>query len=199
MRPGERPGRPSTLPANRQNLYNRPGNENRLASRPGQPGAELLPAVLVRGGRASCHPAGKPGQAARPKAETGRPRRPSPGPPPSPKSGRLEARTMSWPTKTAMSTNETIRATISSARGTNGRNPGGELRGPARSRDPAQQPQRPAAAPRPTPAARPAAATRPSFDSGQLNRDFAARQRGEAAHPELPAGQCGLPAQRRWW
>jgi PAS domain-containing protein len=39
---------------------------------------------------------------------------------PSPKCGRREVRTTSWPTKTAMPTNVTIRATISSARGTSG-------------------------------------------------------------------------------
>ena len=48
-RPGGGPGRPATLPANRQNLYNRPGNENRLAARPGQP--STLPVSGIAPGR----------------------------------------------------------------------------------------------------------------------------------------------------
>ena len=119
--PGGRP----PCPPNRRNLYNRPGNENRLASRPGQPGTRpgggVLPAVLVSGRKRPGARPGRPGQAARPKAET----RPAQAARPAqPKVRPAGGRTTSWPTETAMSINATTRATGSSARGTSGPNPG---------------------------------------------------------------------------
>ena len=74
-KPGGRPGQPSTLPANKTNLYNRPGNEQSLASRPGRPAAMPVSGVVPGrpgqgpGERPGTKPA-KPGQAARPKVET---------------------------------------------------------------------------------------------------------------------------------
>ena len=79
--PGGRPGppgvRPAPLPAPRPNLYNRPGNQNLLASRPGKPAT--LPAARPAG------PVGRPvrpGQAtgpARNPARSGSQTRPAPG------------------------------------------------------------------------------------------------------------------------
>jgi len=179
VRPGERPGRPSTLPANRQNLYNRPGNENRLASRPGQP------ATRPAGGVA----AGKPGQAARPKAET----RPTQAAKPvQPKAGTRPAQAKPQ-VRSAGGQNNVLadktgnvykrdnQGNWQQRQGNQWSKPGGER--PA-TRPAAQPAARPTARPEATrPAARPEAsrsAARPSMDTGQLNRDFQARQRGEA-------------------
>jgi hypothetical protein len=174
-RPGERPGRPSTLPANRQNFYNRPGNENRLASRPSQPATR--PAAGVAGG--------KPGQAARPKAQTrptqaARPSQPKVRPTGgqnnvlADKNGNVYRRDNQGNYQQRQG-GQWKPATTPSTRPAASTRPAQRPQAGAR---PAPQPQRPAAA-RPTPATRPAAASRPAFNSSQLNRDFAARQRGE--------------------
>jgi len=168
LKPGDRPGRPSTLPANRQNLYNRPGNENRLASRPGQPATR--PAGGVAGG--------KPGQAARPKAETRPAQAARPAQP--------KVRPAGGQNNVLADRNGNVykrdnQGNYQQRQGNQWSKPGAERPAtrPAASTRPSPRPERPAASPRPTPSARPAAAPRPSFDSGQLNRDFAARQRGE--------------------
>jgi len=165
VRPGDRPGRPSTLPSQRSNLYNRPGNENRLASRPGQPGA-------------------RPADAARPKAET----RPAKAvkPRPAAQPTKPKVRPAGGPNNVVADRGGNVykrdnQGNWQQRQGNQWSRPGGERPAsrPAASSRPSPRAERPAAAPRPTPATRPAAAPRPSFDSGQLNRDFAARQRGE--------------------
>jgi hypothetical protein len=168
VRPGERPGRPSTLPAN---LYNRPGNENRLASRPGQPGTRPGEGVAGR----------KPGQAARPKAETRPAQAAKPRPATQPK-----VRPAGGPNNVLADRSGNVykrdnQGNWQQRQGNQWSRPGGERPAarPAPSARPSPGFERPAPAARPTPAARPAAAPRPSFDRGQLNRDFAARQRGE--------------------
>jgi hypothetical protein len=180
---GERPGRPSTLPSERRNLYNRPGNENRLASRPGKPGTR--PGEGIGSGRPGQGPGerpgarpGGPGQAARPKAET----RPAQAARPS----QPKARPAGGQNNVLADRNGNVyrrdnQGNFQQRQGNQWSKPGGD-RAAARSTPsarPSTMPQRPSAAARPTPAARPSAASRPSFDSGQLNRDFAARQRGQ--------------------
>jgi hypothetical protein len=182
VRPGERPGRPSTLPAERRNLYNRPGNENRLATRPGQPstrpGAGVAPGRPGQGAgeRPAARPE-RPAQAARPKAETrpaqaARPAQPQVRPTGgrnnvlADRNGNVYRRDPqgNWQPRQGNQWSRPETANLPATR-------------PAPSPRPAQRPQaaaRPAQQPQ-----RPAATARPSFDSGQLNRDFAARQRGE--------------------
>jgi hypothetical protein len=58
-RPGQRP-RPTPYAGNRPNIYNRPGNQHLLASRPGRPAT--LPAAGVRPERPAARPGTRPGQ-----------------------------------------------------------------------------------------------------------------------------------------
>ena len=159
---GERPGRPSTLPAERRNLYNRPGNENRLASRPGE--------------RPATRPE-RPSQAARPKAET----RPA-----------QAARPAQPKVRPAGGRNNVLADRSGNVykrdpQGNWQQRQGGQWSRPEAANRPAARPgagsrpvQRPQAAARPMQQPqRPTAAARPSFDSGAMNRDFAARQRGQ--------------------
>jgi len=174
-RPGERPGRPSTLPANRPNLYNRPGNENRLASRPGQPGTRPgQPGARPGGGAAG----GKPGQAGRPKPET----RPAQGARPRP----AQPQVRPGGGKNNVLADRHGNVYRRDNQGNWQQRQGGQWKPatsagtrPRASTRPASQPGRPTGAYRPTPTSRPSAATRPSFDRNQMNRDFAARQRGQ--------------------
>jgi hypothetical protein len=175
VRPGERPGRPSTLPANRQNLYNRPGNENRLASRPGQPGSR--PGSGVAAGRPGQGPGERPGarpggpaQAARPKAAT-RPAQPKVRP--------AGGQNNVLADKNGNVYKRDNKGNYQQRQGNQWSKPGGG--GPSRPAAATRPAQRPQAAARPAQQPqRPAAAPRSSFDAGQMNRDFAARQRGEA-------------------
>lgn len=179
-KPGGRPGQPTTLPANRANLYNRPGNENRLASRPGQPSTRPASGIVPSrpgqgpGERPSTQPA-KPGQAARPKAET----RPAQGAKPA----QPRVKPAGGPNNVLADKNGNVYK----------RDNQGRMK-------PATKPaSRAAAASRPAP--------RPSVDTGHLNRDYAARQRGEvrtqnfarasaAPRPSYsrPAGGAARPA-----
>ena len=191
-KPGGRPGQPSTLPANRQNLYNRPGNENRLASRPGQPASGVVPAPGQGRERPGAQPA-RPGQAAGPKAEA-RPAQAA-------KPAQPKVKPAGGPNNVLADKNGNVYK----------RDNQGNMRPAAK---PATRPtasSRPAAASRPTP--------RPSVDNRQLNRDYAARQRGEvrtqnfarasAPRPSAPrpspsisrpsGGGGGGGARRRWW
>ena len=173
-RPGERPGRPSTLPAERRNLYNRPGNENRLASRP---------ATLPAGG------AGRPGGP----AKQG-PGGPLAGKPATLPAGRPAAKPVQ-PKVLPAGGRDNVLADK------NGNVYKRSNQGNWQERQGNQWAKPGAAAPRPGPApARPA--TRPSPDIGQLNRGFAARQRGDTrvqnfqrANPApRPSGGGGRPA-----
>ena len=177
VRPGERPGRPSTLPAERRNLYNRPGNENRLASRP-----TTLPAGLAGrpGGPATPRPggpqAGKPATlpATRPAAKPVQPKvRPAGGRDNvlADKDGNVYRRDQS--------------GNWQSRQGNQWSKPGAAL---------------PAGKAAARPATRPVAA-RPSPNTGQLNREFAARQRGEMRSQNFqrsqsvsPGGKGGRPS-----
>jgi hypothetical protein len=168
-KPGGRPGQPSTLPANKANLYNRPGNENRLAARPGQP--STLPASGVVPGRPGQGPGvrpgtqpARPGQAAGPKPET----RPAQAPKPS-------------------------QPKVKPAGGKN--NVLADKNGNVYKRDnqgnmkPAVKPAARPAASRPTP--------RPSVDTRQLNRDYAARQRGEVRTQNFARASSSRPSVSR--
>lgn len=176
-------GRPIIHPvvSPHNNLYNRPGNENRLASRTGQPGTR--PGGGVAPGRPGQGPGerpgvrpGGPGQAGGPKAATRpaqatRPTQPQVRPAGgqnnvlADKNGNVYKRDNHGNYQQRQG-GQWKPATTSAAR-------------PTPSTRPAPQPQRPAASPRPTPTTRPTTAPQPSFNSSQLNRDFAARQRGD--------------------
>lgn len=173
-RPDGRPiHHPVVSPHN--NLYNRPGNENRLASRPGQPGAR--PGSGVGPGRPGQGPGERPAaQAGGPKAAT--------KPAQAARPGQSQVRPAGGPNNVLADKNGNVYKR--DHQGNYQQRQGGQWKPattpaarPTPSTRPTPQPQRPTAAPRPTPSTRPAAASRPSFDSGQLNRDFDARQRGE--------------------
>jgi hypothetical protein len=174
VRPGERPGRPSTLPAERRNLYNRPGNENRLASRP----------TTLPGG-----PGGRPGGSATP-----RPGGPQAGKPATLPAARPAAKPAQPKVRPAGGRDNVLADK-------NGNVYKRDNQGNWQSRQ-GNQWSKPGAAALPAgkAAARPAA--RPSPDTGQLNRDFAARQRGETrtqnfqrANPApRPSGGGGRPS-----
>jgi len=176
--PGWRPdGRPIVHPVvspqNRPNLYNRPGNQANLVSRPQRP--ETRPASQVR----PAAPPQRQGQAVKAGA---RPEKPG-----------TAARPAQPKVRPAGGQNNVLADRNGNVykrdnQGNWQQRQGNQWSGagaarpetrPATSPQPSPRPERPAATTRPTPAARPAAAPRPSFDSGQLNRDFAARQRGE--------------------
>lgn len=175
VKPGERPGRPTTLPAERRNLYNRPGNENRLASRPGQPATR--PEGGVAGERPGARP-GRPAQAARPKPETRPPQAAKPRPATQPK-----VRPAGGPNNVLADRNGNVYRR--SPQGNWQQRQAGQWK-PART--PAT---RPAAVSRQTPVARPVATPRPGFQAGQLNRDFAARQRGDVRAQNFQRASAG--------
>jgi hypothetical protein len=187
-RPDGRPiYHPVVSPHNRPNLYNRPGNENRLASRGGQPGAR--PGAGVAPGRPGERPGERPGarpdkpaQAARPKAET----RPSQAARPAqPKVRPAGGQNNVLADKSGNVYKRDNQGNWQQRQGNQWSKPGAT--GPA---------ARPTASARPsTPGARPAAAPRPGFDSGQLNRDFAARQRGDTRSQNFQkAGTASRPS-----
>jgi hypothetical protein len=167
-KPGEgpgRPGRPSQLPAN---IYNRPGNENRLASRPGRPAQR--PVSGVRPGR--------PGA---------RPERPVAQPRPETRPVKPQARPAGG--KNNVFADRSGNVYRRGSQGNWQQRQGGQWK-------PAATPgTRPGAVSRPTPRPRPGAAPRPSFQSGQMNREFAARQRGQVRTQNFQRAQSS-PAFR---
>jgi len=162
-RPGVRPGRPSQLPAHRPNLYNRPGNENRLASRPGKPATR--PAAAVRPER--------PGKATKPAARPER--RPSQVAKARPQQRPAQTRVRPAGGKNNVFADRGGNVYRRDTKGNWQSRQGNQWVKPGASTRPAQRPT--ARAQKPTPAQRPAA--RPSFDSNRMNRDFQARQRGQ--------------------
>ncbi|MCX5891812.1 MAG: hypothetical protein NTW80_02380, partial [Deltaproteobacteria bacterium] len=175
-RPDGRPiVHPVTGPANRPNLYNRPGNRANLAP----PRPATRPATQARPGQA------RPGQTRPGQAVQARP----------------------TPAKAARPGQNNVYA------GKNGnvyrQTPQGwqERQGNNWSKPAAAAATRPAAAARPTPAARPPVditrrpqapsrpATQSGFNAGQLNRESAARQRGETRTQNFQRAQSA-PAYR---
>jgi hypothetical protein len=188
--PDRRPdhGRPIHHPvvSPHNNLYNRPGNENRLASRPGQPGARPGSGVGPSrpGQGAGERPAARPGgpsQAGGPKAATRPAQAAKPRPATQPKVRPAGGQNNVLADRSGIVYKRDNQGNYQQRQGNQWSKPGGQSPAtrPAASTRPATQPGRPTAAARPSPATRPTAASRPSFNSGQMNRDFAARQRGE--------------------
>jgi hypothetical protein len=164
--PGERPGigtaRPGQLP-NRPNLYNRPGNQELLASRPGRPGT--LPAAGIKPGTPGARPGtrpGGPGQATRPATRPAQPQvRPAGG-------------------KNNVLADKSGNVYRRDPKGDFQVRQGKQWTQPAAAVRPATRPTTPTARPA-APATRPTtpAATRPSPDTSRLNRDYQARQTGQ--------------------
>ena len=200
-RPDGRPiVHPVVSPANRANLYNRPGNENRLASLPGKPATR--PVSGVAGER----PGAKPERpAARPERPAAKPDRPGQAAKPQPATRPAQAKPQVRPAggqnnvladKNGNVYKRDNQGNWQQRQGNQWSKPGAER--PA-TRPAAQPAARPTARPEATrPAARPEAsrpAARPSMDTGQLNRDFQARQRGEARTQNFQrASAASLPA-----
>jgi hypothetical protein len=165
---------PVVSPANRPNLYNRPGNENRLASRPGRPGDR----PGVRPDRPGPG-VDRPGQAARPRPET---------------------RPVSHQVRPAGGKNNVFADKSGNVyrrdnQGNWQQRQGNQWSKPAAAARPAAQPSRPSGqVSRPggfQPSQRPAditqrssrpsqpSAARPSYDANRMNREFQARQQGQ--------------------
>jgi hypothetical protein len=161
-KPGEGPGRATTLPANRQNLYNRPGNENRLASKPA-----TRPAA---GERPAARPEQRPGQVGQAKPGAGKPGQVKPAQPAARPTGG----------QNNVLADKSGNVYKRDNQGNWQQRQGNQWTKPQAARPSTPQPStRPTDITQRTPrSAMPAA--RPSYDSGQLNRDYAARQRGEA-------------------
>jgi hypothetical protein len=180
-RPGPRPPRPNgrpivhpvVSPHNRPNLYNRPGNQNLLASRPGQPATRPVSA------------AGRPGQGPgeRPAARPGQPGQAG-GPRPAAKPAQPKVRPAGGQNNVLADKHGQVykrdnQGNWQQRQGNQWSKPGGDR--PATRPAAGARPSPPAdITRRPQPSAAPRPAARPGADSGQLNRDFAARQRGEA-------------------
>jgi len=156
-RPGLKPGRPSHLPA-RNNIYNRPRNQDRLASRPGRPTTRPAAAVRPeRPGKATkpaARPESRPAQAAKVRPQ----QRPAGG-------------------KNNVFADRSGNVYRRDAKG-NWQQRQGNAWKPSAAARPATRPSRPSGVSRPTP--RPTQpAARPSFDANRMNRNFQARQRGQ--------------------
>ncbi len=176
---------PVTGPGNRPNLYNRPGNQANLApQRPGtRPAAQVQPARTGPGAQArpgQVKPGQtRPGQGAQARPTPAKTARPGQNNVLADKNGNVYRKTsQGWQERQGNNWSKPAAAT------------------------------RPAAAARPTPAARPAAditrrpqaapsrpATQPSFNAGQLNREYSARQRGETRTQNFQRAQSA-PAYR---
>jgi len=163
-RPGLKPGRPSQLPA-RNNIYNRPRNQDRLASRPSRP--TTRPAAAVRPGSPSAKPS-RPSQAVKPRPGT-RPAQPTVRPAGgknnvfADKKGNVYRRDAkgNWQQRQGNRWSSTKAASRPATR-------------PSQATRPSTRPyQRPSGVTRPTPT------TRPSFDASRMNRQYQARQRGQ--------------------
>jgi hypothetical protein len=205
--PGPRPpnwrpdGRPIVHPvvSPRPNLYNRPGNENRLASRTGHPATRPAGGIAASrpgqgaGERPGVRPE-RPGQATGPRPET----RPAQAARPAqPKVRPAGGQNNVLADKNGNVFKRDSQGNFQQRQGNQWATAGSERAAarPAPSARPSPRLERPAAAP----AARPAAASRPRADTGSLNRDFQARQRGEqrtqnfqrASAPSRPSGGGG--------
>ncbi len=165
-RPGGRPiVRPVTGPANRPNLYNRPGNQANLASRR----AATRPAAQVQPGRT--------GPAAQARAGQVRPGQARPGQNNvfAGNNGNVYRKTpQGWQERQGNNWSKPAAATAA--------------RPAAAARPPVDMTRRLQPAP-----SRPA--TQPSFNTGQLNREFNARQRGETRTQNFQRAQSA-PAYR---
>ncbi|MEW6660487.1 MAG: hypothetical protein AB1424_17715 [Thermodesulfobacteriota bacterium] len=172
-RPDHRPnGRPIHHPvvSPHNNLYNRPGNENRLASRPGQPGAR------PGSGAGPSRPGQGPGE--RPSARPGGPSQAGGSRPATRPAQAAKPRPSQPQVRPAGGKNNVLADRSGNVykrdhQGNYQQRQGGQWQPATASAT------RPGASTRPTPSARPAAASQPSFNRNQMNRDFAARQRGD--------------------
>lgn len=171
LKPGQRPGRPSTLPAQRPNLYNRPGNQKKLASRPGKPATRPASGVS---GRPGSRPQ-RPGQATRPKPGT-RPSQAARPRPTQPKVRPARGRNNVLADRNGNVYRRDKRGNWQQRQGNQWTRAGA---GRTAARQPSRTSQRPGGFSRPTQRPRQPAASRPGFDSGRLNRDLRARQRGQ--------------------
>jgi len=177
--PGPRPGPPAPLQAHQPNIYNRPGNQQMLASKPASRPVSTAPGQRpgqIAGKPPASRPGG-PGQAAGPRPAQPKVR-PAGG-----QNNVLADRNGNVYRKTPQGWQERQGNQWTKPAGAAGARPS-TAASPARP-EVTRPPTRPEAA-RPAtrpeisrPATPPAAASRPGFDSSQLNRDFAARQRGE--------------------
>jgi hypothetical protein len=173
-RPGERPG--DHRPGNRPNLYNRPGNERKLAQRP-----STRPASQVRPGKGE-----RPGQAAKAGARPQYPQQARQARPGQTRSAQARA---GKPGQNNVFAGKNGNVYRRDARGNWQQRQGNSWKSVA-----GAQPSRPssqASRPSTRPASRPTditrRGTRPSVptasqsraNTGQLNREFSARQRGE--------------------
>jgi hypothetical protein len=201
--PERRGGRPIihpvTGPANRPNLYNRPGNQNLLASRPttlpaGRAGRPGGPATPRPGGPQAGRPAARPttlpaGQAGRP----GGPATPRPG---GPQAGRPATMPAARPAaKPAQPKVRPAGGRDNVLADRNGNVYRRDQAGDWQSRQ-GNQWSRPGAAARPAGNAAARPATRPSPNTGQLNQDFAARQRGDMRTQNFQRSQSVSPGGR---
>jgi len=166
---------PVVSPQNRSNIYNRPGNQGNLAARTQRP--ETRPASQVK---PATQPA-RPGQAVKPGTQPGKP---------GPAAGTRPAATQPKVRPAGGQNNVLADKNGHVYKRDNAGNwqqrQGNQWSGAGAAKPAA----RPATSPRPTPPTditrrpqpgtmHPPTATRPSYDSGQLNRDYQARQRGE--------------------
>jgi hypothetical protein len=171
-RPGERP-RPTPYAGNRPNIYNRPGNQNLLASRPGTHPA-TRPAAGVKPER--------PSQAARTRPET------RPG----------QAKPQLRPTtgRNNVIADKGGHVYRRDAQGNWQQRQGNQWSRPQAAARPATRPVTPPSpATRPSQVARPTTPARPSFNTSQLNRDFQARERGQVRTQQFQRAQSA-PAFR---
>ena len=177
-RPGDRPGRPGRpgrwpeRPSH-HNLYNRPGNEKRLASRPGRPTAMPVSAV-------------------RPERPGARPERPQARPRPETRPAKPQVRPAGG--KNNVFADKSGNVYRRDNKGNWQQRQGNQWSKSQAAARPATKPSRPSGVSRPTPKpAQPVA--RPSFDASRMNRDFQARQRGQARTQNFQRAQSS-PAFR---
>ena len=197
---------PVTGPANRPNLYNRPGNQNLLASRPttlpaGQVGRPGGPATPRPGGPQAGRPATMP--AARPTTlpagRAGRPGGPATPRPGGPQAGRPATMPAARPAaKPAQPKVRPAGGRDNVLADRNGNVYRRDQAGNWQSRQ-GNQWSRPGAAARPASNAAARPATRPSPNTGQLNRDYAARQRGDMRTQNFQRYQSVSPGGRGGW
>jgi hypothetical protein len=170
-RPGLKPGRPSQLPSN---IYKRPWNENRLASRPGRPTATPVSAV-----RPTRPGAGPERPQARPRPET-RPNRP-------------QARPAGG--KNNVFADRSGNVYRRDARGNWQQRQGNKWTKAQAAARPATRPSRPSGVSRPTPRPSQPTARPTSFNANRMNREFQARQQGQARTRNFQRAQSS-PAVR---
>jgi hypothetical protein len=151
------PPRPTPYAGGRPNIYNRPGNQNLLASRPGRPATMPVSAVKpAQPGFQAQHPQAKP----LPKTLPAKPQqRPAGG-------------------KNNVFADNKGNVYRKDAKGNWQQHQGNQWKGPQTVARQATQPSRPAGATRPK-ATHIKPATPPSFNASQLNRNYQARQLGQ--------------------